>query len=299
MPAESRSNAHRTAIVRNAISRPTQLAITTALLRPGQSFFDYGCGRGEDIAALADAGYAVEGWDPHFRPHVQRSEADVVNIGYVVNAIADPIERVAALQDAWRLARRVLVVSARLTSELRSVGKGRPYGDGFLTGNDTFQRFYGQNELRDWVGAVLSVEPVAVAPGVFAVFRDDQEANAYVLRTRPRRSITVRVSRADDLYDANRQVLDQLMAFFSERGRVPAPGEAPQLEAAVAGTTLGSYRRAWKVIQLVTDQSWDDIVAVRRQDLLVDLALLKLNRRPAFGHLPATTRADVKAALRI
>jgi len=271
------------------------VGLDTGLIKPGYTFFDYGCGRGEDVAALVKGGYEATGWDPYFRPDEPLASADVVNIGYVVNAIADTSERVGALRSAWGLTEKVLVVSARLTDEMRSIGKGRPHGDGFITGNGTFQKFYTQAELRDWVGSILEVEPVAVAPGIFAAFRDDQEANDFVLRTRRRRSVTVRVSRADRLYDEHRETLDLLLEFFSQRGRLPVPGESPVLEEGVQGTDLRSYGRAWQVIRSVTDVDWNEIVELRRGDLLVDLALLKLNRRPNFGALPEVTKADVKS----
>ena len=55
-------------------------------------------------------------------------------------------------------------------------------------------------------------------------------------------------------------------------------------------------RRAWSIIEKVADDTdWGAIVAHRRSDLLVDLALLKLNRRPNFTALPLQTRCDIKA----
>ena len=66
-----------------------------------------------------------------------RSPADIVNLGYVVNVIEDPDERLATLQDAWHLAREVLVVAARLETDRRSwfgptLGDGNTYAAGHL-----------------------------------------------------------------------------------------------------------------------------------------------------------------------
>ena len=44
---------HRTALARSAISAPVQLLLRHRLLTRECSFFDYGCGRGDDLAALA------------------------------------------------------------------------------------------------------------------------------------------------------------------------------------------------------------------------------------------------------
>lgn len=56
--------------------------------------FDYGCGRGDDIAGLNEIGIQCTGWDPHYASENSISNADVVNLGFVVNVIEDPAERV-------------------------------------------------------------------------------------------------------------------------------------------------------------------------------------------------------------
>ena len=87
------------------------------------------------------------------------------------------------------------------------------------------------------------------------------------------------------------------MEFFSERGRLPAHTEELDLQGRLK-EAAGSLRRAWRVAVTVTpDTDWDTISAERRLDLLVDLALLKLNRRPTFTALPETTRYDVRGLI--
>jgi DNA phosphorothioation-associated putative methyltransferase len=288
--------AHRAAIVRGDLSRPARLAISTGVLADGETFFDYGCGRAEDVTGLRKAGYDAVGWDPHFRPDQPLRDADVVNLGYVVNVIEDPTDRVHALRNAWRLAGKALVVAARLNDEARSITVGKPYGDGYVTGNGTFQRFYSQSELRTWIDAVLEVESVAVAPGVFVVFRREEDANAFLLRTRRRRTLRVTVSRADRLYDEHRDVLEPLLGFYTTRGRLPRIGEAFDVIDPVKAA-LRSVKRAWGIITAAVGDAvdWEAIATARADDLLVDLALLRLNRRPNFGALPESTQHDIKA----
>ena len=286
---------HRTAIVRGDFSRPTRLALTYGLINDDHEFFDYGCGRGEDIKLLADKGYAASGWDPFHFPEGKQEEADIVNIGFVVNVIAEPSERVHALKSAWELSRKVLVVSARLNNERRTLGASRSYGDGYITGNGTFQKFFSQAELRQWIEAILETDAIAIAPGIFLVFRREEDANAFLLSHRPKRIVTVKVSHADRIYDENRELLHELMDFFSERGRVPFPGEVPDLESRI-NENARSYRRAWSVIEKVTpDIDWQEIIDDRADDLLVNIALLKLNRRPNFKKLPQEIQYDIRA----
>ncbi|MEY4530785.1 MAG: hypothetical protein RLZZ156_1506, partial [Deinococcota bacterium] len=140
----------RTAMTRINLSKPVALAMQQAVLSPEQTFFDYGCGRGGDIQRLTESGYKASGWDPAFAPDSPKSSADVVNLGYVINVIEDPRERVQTLEAAWQLTQQVLVVSARPDWEANSI-QGKPFRDGFLTSTGTFQRFYAQQELKDWI----------------------------------------------------------------------------------------------------------------------------------------------------
>lgn len=285
---------HRTAIIRGTLSRPVRLAVDLDLIAADSTFFDYGCGRGEDVAGLADAGIRATGWDPHFKPDAHKTAAEVVNLGYVINVIADPSERRDTVLGAWRLTERVLVVSARLDIELRNLSAGRACGDGFLTGHGTFQKFYKQSELRGWLDEILATETVAIAPGVFVAFKAEHDANEFLLRTRRRRQVAVAVSRSDRIYDEHRSSIDALIGFFADRGRLPAKPEQLDLQQNLVDA-VGSVRRAWRVAVAVTPGTdWDAIVAERRLDLLADLALLKLNRRPTFTGLPEATRYDVR-----
>lgn len=134
----SLADAARTAKSRTDVSRPVQVALADGVLRPGRSFFDFGCGRGGDVARLREAGFESEGWDPAHAPAAPLQMADVVNLGYVVNVIEDPRERKDALRKAWDLAKAVLVVAARPDWEASQV-RGTPRGDGIITSKGTFR----------------------------------------------------------------------------------------------------------------------------------------------------------------
>src|SRR5688572_26463183 len=135
---------HRTAISRHTLSRPMRRAQESGLITPSTSVFDYGSGKGGDLAILKSLGIECEGWDPIHRPNVVRQESDVVNLGYVVNVIENASERADVLKMAWALARRLLIVAARTTVEAKGMNH-REFSDGCLTGRDTFQKFYMQH----------------------------------------------------------------------------------------------------------------------------------------------------------
>ena len=284
-------------MVRGTLSRPVQIAADLGLVTTGSTLFDYGCGRGGDVAGLARAGITAKGWDPHFCPEAKKASAEIVNLGYVINVIPDPSERRDAVLDAWKLAEKALVVSARLNSELRTISRGRPHGDGFITGHGTFQKFYSQGELRSWLDTILESETVAIAPGIFVAFKAETDANEFLMRTRRRRRHAAKVSRSDRIYDQHREPINALMEFYSERGRLPAQTEQLDLQEKLK-QAAGSVRRAWRIAATVTpDTDWEAVSAERRLDLLVDLALLKLNRRPTFTALPESTRHDVRGLI--
>ena len=156
----SRTRADRTAISRTSLSRPVALGVDDGLIRQDRTFFDYGCGRGDDLLRLHKMGFQVSGWDPAFFPDEERRPADVVNLGYVVNVIEDPDERVVVLAAAWDLAQKALIVAARLDWEATDAAVDFK-GDGIVTGKRTFQKFYTLEELRQWLERVLDRRPVA------------------------------------------------------------------------------------------------------------------------------------------
>ena len=285
---------HKTAIKRVDISRPVKLALEHGLIKEGTTFFDYGCGYGYDINYLSSRGIRASGWDPAYRPDQKRAEAEVVNLGYVVNVIEDPEERAAVLKDAWSLARNLLIVSARLTTETRWAGPQFSYGDGCVTGRNTFQKFYEQHELRAWIEATIGIRSVAAAPGIFYIFRDQSREQSFVASCY-RRVVTVpRVREPLNVYEKNKDIFDALMTFVGERGRLPAESESPIV--GVIRRDFGSLNRAYTIIRNLTgDEQWDRISEQRSQDLLIYIALSRFGGRPRFSELPEATRLDIKA----
>ena len=287
------TGAHKTAIQRCTLSRPVSLALADGLLSTETTFFDYGCGRGGDLLRLHKMGVPVSGWDPAFFPDEDRTSADVVNLGYVVNVIEDPEERAVALCAAWELAQKLLVVSARLEWEARAVD-GDFQGDGIVTRKRTFQKFFAQDELRDWIQSTTGRACVAAAPGVFYVFRETSEEQTFVAGrlTPPRRVPTIQLS--EKVFEQRQDLLRPLMDFVSQRGRLPVDVE---LDAAQPiNEIFGGIGPAFSLIRRVTgSDQWENIRRERRDDLLVYLALAAFRKRPKPGQLSAALRQDVRA----
>jgi DNA phosphorothioation-associated putative methyltransferase len=280
---------HKTALTRAALSRPIATAVADGLLAPEVGVFDYGCGKGDDVRHLRALGYKVDGWDPTHRPDSARRSADVVNLGYVVNVIEQLEERTDVLRSAWDLAEQVLVVSARMVWDARDL-VGRPLGDGLITRTGTFQKFYQQAELADWIEQSIGVKPHAAAPGIFYVFREEVAAQRFlasrVYTYRPRVTIDPQAQ-----YEAVKETLSPLLEFMQAHARPPRASELPAGELAPIRQAMGSVGRAQRLIRQVTeDDYWDQVAVQRRAELLIYVALSRFGRRPRFSQL-ASTRA--------
>lgn len=289
MPAVAR---HKTALRRIDLSRPVRLAIDDGILAATAAFFDYGCGHGADIRLLTARGFKADGWDPIHRPRAEKQSADVVNIGYVINVIEDAAERATTLREAWTLTHGVLIIAARLTLDADASRFAR-YEDGCLTRTGTFQKFYEQDELRAFVDETLNTVSIAAAPGVFYAFKDDAQRQSFAASRYRRRIAVPRLRRSELLFEEHRALLDPLLAFLAQRGRLPGPTE---LDPDPICTVFGSLRRAFSVISRVTaPDEWERIRDQLSEDLLVYLALQRFGRRPTFAELATDLQLDAKA----
>lgn len=285
---------HKAAIARVSVSKPVRLAVEAGLFTPDSTYFDYGCGRGADVEYVKRLGYASSGWDPHYRPDGQPTPADVVNLGYVINVIEEAAERRETLIEAWDLAQRVLIVAAQVLVDDRS--QGRVYGDGIITRRNTFQKYYEQEELKAYVDQVLGVDAVPMALGIYAVFRDEAQAESFRASRFRSRVSAPRICLKVSQFERYRELLQPLMAFYAERGRLPAADEVETQGCGAIAEELGSLRRAFTlVLQATNRDEWEAIAETRRQDLMVYLALSHFGRRPQFKHLTPTVQHDVKA----
>src|SRR5690606_16151746 len=150
---------------------PIQALYQHGLLRPELTVLDYGCGRGDDVRLMAAMGVSASGWDPFYAPDTPLEEADIVNLGFVLNVIEDPEQRTKTLRDAYRYSRRCLAIAVMTEGKADVLGL-QSYGDGYVTSWGTFQKYYRQQELKAFIEDSLGEEAIAVAPGVFFVFRD-------------------------------------------------------------------------------------------------------------------------------
>ena len=284
---------HKAAIIRTDLSRPVKTAVESGILKEGCSFFDYGCGHGGDVQRIADLGYQSKGWDPYFRAETEKEPSSVVNLGYVLNVIENAEERKAALQEAWKLTERALIVSTQVMLDYLG-GNAVAYGDGVITKRNTFQKVFQQEELKQYIDSSLGVDSIPAGLGIYVVFRAEQDAEAFrASRFHSRRS-TPRIQIRSKSFEEYQELLKPLTEFVAERGRLPYRGELPQEKSITS--ELGSITRAFKlIVDASSREEWDQLIERRKQDLLLYIALSKFGKRPRIGSLSTELQSDIKA----
>lgn len=257
---------HKTAIRRNQLSRPVRLALRDGILLPEHSVFDYGCGRGEDVEYLKGMGFKAVGWDPVHYDHGAPGPADVVNLGYVINVIEVTQERKDTLKRAFTLAHKALIVSAQVGYFDDQIARSTEYEDGYLTSRNTFQKYYDQAELKDYIREILGQEPYAAGIGIYYVFKDSQLEAAYC-----RRLFEDALPEAFQGSTLNLTLSAETLSSVAQHvlslGRLPEPSEAPELGPALA---ILSASEGWlkRVSPYLPDDKVHEIGARRKRELL-------------------------------
>lgn len=294
---------HLTAIDRNSLSSPMQSLFRHNYFEGKYSILDYGCGKGDDIRILADHEIEVVGWDPVYFPENKLKPKDIVNLGFVINVIENIKERNATLTKAYKLAKKILVVSAMLGGD--SIRNNfQQLSDGVITSRNTFQKYYAQQELRSYIEQVLDESPIAVGPGIFYVFKDKmEEQNFLVERERVKRnwqklSYTIHPEKLKikqrALYERHKELLEDFWNHSLDLGRIPSNTEFEFTERLRA--ICGSHQRAFSLlISLHEKDVFDSAVQARRDDLLVYLALELFGRRKPYYAMPEGLKRDIKS----
>ena len=299
---------HKTAITRYNFSQPIKTIFEYELVNEDTTIFDYGCGQGDDLKGLIEDGNNATGWDPVYFPNNPRVSSDIVNLGFVLNVIEDQIERTEVLQDAYELTKKLLIVSTMVaTSSTATIG--RPYKDGILTSRNTFQKYFRQDELRCYIEDVLDTTVVAVGPGIFYVFRHPVDQQEF-LSNRSKRIINWvelsqklypsrpkhRLRKRELLYEENKELIDSFWGRMFELGRLPKNNEFDEIN--VLRAKFGSPSVARKLfIEKFGEKTLNEAFELRKNDLLVYLALSNFEKNVPFKHLSTRLQNDIKTFL--
>ena len=291
----------KTAIVRYELSSPMKLLAKNGFLEGQYSIFDYGCGRGDDLRELEAHGLDALGWDPNFLPDAQKVNADLVNIGFVINVIEDRNERTEALQGAWQLTEKLLVIAAMLANE-NYLAQFTPYKDGIITSRNTFQKYYSQSELKLFIELSLDEHALAVAPGIYFVFKDKTLEQEFLQNRHRRRHTWEHKTQPLVSKDAQNQLLiTQYQELFEQFWQTCLLlGRCPMMDEFSGATQLvelaGSIKKVFRLASAFFDSNELKIAAqMRKEDLLVYFAVGLFGKRKAYKHQSEQTKRDVQA----
>jgi DNA phosphorothioation-associated putative methyltransferase len=297
---EPKIDRDKTAIVRYELSAPLKTLAKSGFLEGQYSIFDYGCGRGDDLRELEAHGLDALGWDPNFLPDADKINADLVNIGFVINVVEDRNERIEALQGAWELTDKLLVASAMLANE-SYLAQFTPFKDGIITSRNTFQKYYTQSELKLFIELSLDEQAIAVAPGIYFIFKDKEIEQEFLQNRHRRNHSWEHKSQPIDIKEAKTKLLfsthNDLFESFWENclllGRCPAIDEFSKSNELVE--LLGTMKKAFRFCKSFYDTK-DLAIAqqMRKEDLLVYFAVGLFGKRKAYKHQSDQTKRDIK-----
>ena len=293
---------HKTAIDRDRLSLPMQLLARHNYFDGSFSVLDYGCGKGDDVRELEAHGLDISAWDPVHRPDGNKKNADIVNLGFVINVIEDRKERDNALIDAYKHTNSILSVSAMIGRD-SIVSQFTPYKDGVITSRNTFQKYFSQSELKSYIETTLGESVIAVNPGVFFVFKDKDEEQLFLVERqsirRTWKHITQREKRVaapvqtKDIIEKHRQLFEDYWKTCLDLGRLPANDEfefSQHLRSAI-----GSHKKAFEaLVNVYGDDEFATAQKARKDDLLVYFALGLFERRKPYTHMPESLKRDIK-----
>lgn len=293
---------HKTALIRHELSASMKTLAKHGFLEGSYSIFDYGCGRGDDLRELEAHGIDALGWDPNFQPDNDKVSSSIVNLGFVLNVIEDPVERLEALIDAWELADKLLVVAVMLANE-NYIAQFTPYKDGVITSRNTFQKYYAQSEIKAYIERSVQEDAIAVAPGIFYVFKDKLEEQKYLQSKYQRYHKWQQLTSPEPVHGRNRAKLlitqhqdlfDHFWNTCLELGRVPSNDEFPHSDK--IRELIGSHRKAFSLLgEMFDTKAFEYAEKNRKEDLLLYFAMELFEKRKPYAQLTESLKRDIKA----
>ncbi|TNC82779.1 MAG: hypothetical protein C9356_02610 [Oleiphilus sp.] len=294
---------HKTAIDRSHLSKPMQLIARHGYFEGEFSVLDYGCGKGDDVRELEAHGIDIIGWDPVHAPEVDIEKSDIVNLGFVLNVIEDREERDQTLKRAWSYSKKLLVASVMIAGE-SVIAKFKPYKDGVLTSRNTFQKYYAQSEFKYYLESTLDEEVIPIGQGIFAIFKDKQEQQKFLLERQHikrawkqksvREVVAVSAKPVDkNLVLKNEALFQDFWNTALDLGRIPANDEFDFSEE--LRRISGSHAKAFKALtEFYGEEEFQRAASKRRDDLIVYFALGLFAKRQTQSKMPNSLKRDTK-----
>ncbi|KZN52946.1 DNA phosphorothioation-associated putative methyltransferase [Pseudoalteromonas luteoviolacea] len=294
---------HLTAINRDRLSAPFQKLAKYGYLNGDYSIQDYGCGLGDDQRELEASGLNINAWDPVHKPDGKKVQSDIVNLGFVLNVIEDYDEREETLKQAYSLCDKLLVVSVMLINS-SIFEQFKPYKDGVITKRNTFQKYYSQAQIREFIEHTLNVKTIPFGQGIIAVFKCpalleqhhiELQFNNHEWQHITKHPIAKKLPERikQSVFEKHTELFESFWQHCLHYGRIPANDEFEQSEQIRA--VIDSHNKAFELAQSQFEYAeFEAAQQKRQQDLLVYFALSLFGKRQAKSHLPNRLQRDIK-----
>ena len=293
---------HKTAIVRHELSAPMKLLAKNGFLNGDYSIFDFGCGRGDDLTELQAHGIDAVGYDPNFYPESEKVVSDIVNLGFVINVIEDRDERIDVVLQAWEFTQKMLVVSVMLASE-SYISQFTAYKDGVITSRNTFQKYYTQSEIKGFLESVIGDNAVALAPGIFAIFKDKELEQTYQKhryqrtyewqqKTSPQ--LPTDAEKLRIVFAQNEELFKAFWLKCLVLGRCPANDEFSNSDE--VRKLAGSHKKAFKLaLDFYSEEEFKAAEMMKKEDFLLYFSMSLFDKHKPYTKQPEEVKRDVKA----
>ena len=289
---------YRTALKRRKLSSCMGSLIDSSLVTRTSQIFDYGCGRGDDVAILQFSEFEnVSGWDPHYaNDNPIPTSSEFVNLSFVLNVIEDEEERYEVLRSAFKISAKALVFSVMLHHQ-NTLQFARPYKDGFLSSINTFQKYYSAAEIEEVVHNVLKERPIKMAAGVYIVFKDKELEQEYLFKKQLGLLSEIKTPPKEETVEKySVELVDKFVSSILGFGRIPKIDELPDdLREIIVETKVSFNRLSRLALSQISISELSKVQEELASEILIFLAINMFDGRVKYGSLSDRMQNDVKA----
>ena len=289
---------YRTALKRRKLSSCMGALIDSSLVTRKSEIFDFGCGRGDDVAILQFSEFEnVSGWDPHYaNDNPIPSSAEFVNLSFVLNVIEDEDERYEVLRSAFEISSKALVFSVMLHHQ-NTLQFARPYKDGFISSINTLQKYYNATEIEEVVHSVLNERPIKMAAGVYIVFKDKELEQEYLFKKQLGLLSEIKTPPKEEAVEKySVELVDKFVSAILGFGRIPKIDElSDDLREIILETNVSFTRLSRLALSQISISELSKVQEELASEILIFLAINMFDGRVKYSSLSERMQNDVKA----
>ena len=219
----------------------------------------------------------------------------------MLNVIEDIKERSKVLKKAFSLTRQCLCVSVMLHSQDTTINS-IPFNDGHITSIRTFQKFYDQKEIENFILTTLKVNGIAAAPGIFLIFKEETAEQEFLLKRQlglvrdyePRDSV-VKEQEYKYAEKSKLNLAKNLAKHTLIFARKPEFEELPRYVKEQIQKSNIKFNKAFDAaLKLISQEELSRAAVLKKEQLSLFFAMHLFSGRPKYRGLSNTLQKDIK-----